>query len=103
MKGIYEFYWDCGRSGDLQGIFVADSEDIAQIMGKEVYFGEVLGKHSEVRGMIEAKDIELKTDDQAFIAQFEAILGERFESGFNPLSYWEPSEDDNEEDEEDEE
>lgn len=88
MKGIYEFYWDCGRQGDLSGIFVADKDNVDRIIGKEVYFGEVLGKHSEVYGTIEEKDIELKSDDQAFIAQFEAIMGEDFESGTNPLGYY---------------
>lgn len=101
MKGIYEFYLDCGRSGSLDGIFVADSGDLAKMYGHEVCFGECLGKHSEVSSIINEGHIELKTDDQAFITQFEAILGEGFESGFNPLSYYEPSEDD-EEDEEDE-
>ena len=100
MKGIYEFYWDCGRSGDLSGIFVADKASVERIIGKEVYFGEVLGKHSEVYGTIEAKDIELKSDDQAFIAQFEAIMGKDFENGFNPLGYYDDTEADEDGDEE---
>ena len=88
MKGIYEFYWDCGRQGDLSGIFVTNKASVAKLIGKEVYFGEVLGKHSEVYGTIKEKDIELKSDDQVFIAQFEAIMGENFESGTNPLGYY---------------
>lgn len=96
MKGIYEFYLDCGRSGSLDGIFVADSDDLAKMYGHEVYFGECLGKHSEVSSIINEGHIELKTDDQAFISWFESIFGEDYESGFNPLSYYEPSEDDEE-------
>lgn len=34
--------------GRLQGIFSADYEEIASMLGKEAYFGECLGKHSEV-------------------------------------------------------
>lgn len=76
MKGIYEFYVDYWRMGNLEGIFVADSKDVANIIGKDVYFGEVLGKHSEVDRRISQGDIVLKTDDQAFIAKFEEIFGE---------------------------
>lgn len=100
MKGIYEYFLDYGRSGELSGIFVADSEDVAKIIGKHIYFGEILGKHSEVTASITEGDIVLKTDDQSFIEQFEYIMGEGFESGTNPLSYYEPSEED-EEDEDD--
>ena len=46
MKGLYEFYWECGRQGDLTGVFIADSESVAALLDKEIYFGEVLGKHS---------------------------------------------------------
>lgn len=101
MKGIYTYYQDYGRSGELSGIFVADSEDIAKLVGKDIYFGEILGKHSEVTARIGEGDIELKVEDQDFIARFEAIFGENYESGVNPLSYYDP--DRYEEDEEDEE
>lgn len=83
--GIYEFYWDCGRSGDLEGLFIADSDDVAKAIGKNIYFGEVLGKHSEVEGILEAGDITLKTDDQEFIAKVIEIFGENFGSGFDPI------------------
>lgn len=102
MKGVYEFYLNCGRSGSLEGIFVADSEDVAKIIGKEVYFGEVLGKHSRVSSNITAGMIELKTNDQDFISKFENIFGEYFESGFNPLSYWDGSADEDGDDSQDE-
>ena len=34
MKGIYRLDVDCGRMGELDGVFVADSADIANVMGK---------------------------------------------------------------------
>lgn len=102
MKGIYSFYLDCGRSGSLEGIFVADSADVANIIGNEVYFGEVLGKHSEVVADIDAGSIELETNDQDFISKFEVVFGEGFESGFNPLNYWDDSTDEDVDDSQDE-
>ena len=94
MKKIYEFHWDCGRQGDLTGIFVAESGDVEKIIGKEIYFGEVLGKHSEVYGILEPDELRVKTEDQAFLAEFERIFGENYSSGFNPLAYYEDGEED---------
>lgn len=100
MKGFYSFYWDYGRMGDVSGVFIADEVDVKNIIGKNVYFGEILGKHSEVYGIVEEKDIELKTNDQAFISKFEGIMGEDWSSGYNPLDYYEGDEEDEYEDEE---
>ena len=41
MKAIYEFCWDCGRQGSVEGSFIADTEEVAKHIGKEVYFGEI--------------------------------------------------------------
>ncbi len=83
MKALYRFYWDCGRQGDLNGIFVADDATVAACIGKSVHFGEVLGKHSDVSGTLESKDLTVLTTDPAFIEKFEEF---RCASGSNPLS-----------------
>lgn len=83
-KGLYRFYWDCGRQGSLEGVFVEDSENIKNVIGKEVYFGEVLGKHSEVYGTLEAKDFTLLTEDKIAVD----IVGQYgLGSGYNPFEY----------------
>lgn len=53
MKRLYKFYWDCGRQGDVEGLFFADEETVNKSIGSQVYFGEILGKHSEVYGTLE--------------------------------------------------
>ena len=53
MKKLYKFYWDCGRQGDIESIFIATEKDIKANIGEEVYFGEILGKHSEIYGILE--------------------------------------------------
>ena len=88
MKKIYVFYWDCGRMGSLDGLFVAEESDIEKVIGKEVYFGEVLGKHSEIYGMLEESDLTVKTDDQEFIRKFIDIFDMGTISGYNPLDYY---------------
>ena len=87
MKKIYEFYEDFGRMGDLSSIFVVDSETVEKVMDKEIYFGEVLGKHSEIYTVLCDDNLSVRTDDQQFIAEFERIFGENFSTGHSPLDY----------------
>ena len=89
MKGLYRFWWDCYRSGVLEGVFLAEPEDIERVIGKEVYFGEVLGKHSEVYGTVDEKDIELITDNQEVVKIFEDY---NLEFGYNPIVYYDEME-----------
>jgi len=84
MKGIYRFKCDCGRMGELSGIFVADSDDVKTLIGTYVYFGEVLGKHSEVEGEIEEDEIELVTDNESCVEMFEFF---NLSTGYNPFEY----------------
>ena len=83
MKKLYRFHWWCRRHGDLRGLFVAEESDVEQCIGKDVSFGEVLGKHSHISGTLDREDLEVLTDDATFIDQ-----AERFgliPSGHNPI------------------
>jgi hypothetical protein len=98
MKAIYSFCWDYHRMGTVNSLFVAEQAEVEKAIGREVYFGEILGKHSEIYGTLKAEDVSVKTDDQEFIAKFESIFGKRFSTGHNPLDYL--SDEDGDEDEE---
>ena len=89
MKKIYKFHADCGRMGHLESIFVAEEEEVKDVIGRDVYFGEVLGKHSEVGGVIEENEITVLSDDQDFVKKFIEIMGDGTISGHNPLDYYE--------------
>lgn len=93
MKGIYSFYWDCGRVGSVSGLFVAESADIAKAIGKQVYLGEVLGKHSEIYGSLDEPDVTLKSDAPADVEFFERL---DLVTGYNPLEYINDDEEDDE-------
>ena len=95
-KILVEFYWDCGRSGELTGLFVTTKDELENLYGQDAYFGEVLGKHSEISGTITEDDFTIKTDNQEFIKLFEELIGEQ---GFNPFDYVEESNSEEEEDE----
>ena len=70
--------------GSVDGVFIADSDEVSNSIGKEVYFGEILGKHSEVYGELEKDEIELVTDDEKVVSLFEQF---DLSSGYNPLEY----------------
>ena len=85
-KAIYKLHFDCRRMGVLLGIFVADKDEMNELIksGKEIYFGEVLGKHSEISGPIEEGDLTLVTDDPAIV---EIFVKYDMETGYNPFNY----------------
>ena len=87
---LWKFYWDCGRQGDVEGVFKATKEEVENAIGKEVYFGEILGKHSEVYGTLEDGECELISDDPIYVMN---AVG----SGYNPLNYIRDDEGDDEE------
>lgn len=85
MKKLYKFYWDCGRQGCISGLFISTDEELGKHWGTELYFGECLGKHSEIYGVLEKHDVTEVCDDAAFIDMFSKCIGESF--GKNPLNY----------------
>lgn len=96
-KVLWRFYWDCRRMGHVEGVFVATQAQVSAAMNKRVCFGEILGKHSEISGTLEEKDLTRLTDDQDFIAK-AAEYGIA-SSGYNPLEYLSEEEDETDEEE----
>lgn len=85
MKAIFKMNVDCGRGGSLQGVFIADEKVVDYMIKKEVpvYFGEVLGKHSDVCGAIEEKEIKIVSKDENVI---KVIEDNKLTSGYNPIN-----------------
>lgn len=86
MNNLYSFNWYCGRMGELTGLFIATQAEVDAAIGKELYFGEVLGKHSEIYGTLDAPEISLVSAERDKVDWLEEILGTTV-SGFNPLHY----------------
>jgi hypothetical protein len=84
---LYKFHWDCGRMGSLEGLLFATPEEIESALGKEVYFGEVLGKHSEIYGTINLKDFEKLEIDNETVLKLYNVIDDRTLSGYNPFEY----------------
>jgi len=69
ILNVYRFNWDCGRQGRVEGVFISTSQTIEQFIGRDVYFGEILGKHSEVYGTLNDKDLNTIpiSDEDAYL------------------------------------
>lgn len=81
MKKLWKFEWDSLYSF-LGGLFVATDEEVQNLIGKEVWFGEYDGKHSEVHGTIEEGEITLVSENPVVV---EAVG----DFGLNPLEFLE--------------
>lgn len=81
-KALYRFTLNWGRMGVLTSLFVASEEQIKDLIGKEVYFGEALGKHSEVIDTVTPEMIEMVSDSEELVSLFEFY---HCETGPNPL------------------
>lgn len=84
MKAIYRMNLDFGRMGDLEGTFTATKQQVEKLTDGtlSVYWGEILGKHSEIYGNIESEDIKMLSDNPEVVEVFEKY---DFSSGYNPF------------------
>ena len=98
MLKLYRFCWPQRRGGDVEGLFVEDSDVVENAIGSDVYFGEICGKHSDVYGTLDEEDLTVVSEDQEKINWLVDILG-RSVSGYNPFDYIEDQDEQDEEEE----
>ena len=87
MRKLFKFELDYGRMGFVDGLFIAEETDVQNAMGKEVYFGEILGKYSEVYCELDSSNVRAISDDQEKIEWIRSLVGFDTISGYNPLEY----------------
>lgn len=80
---VYKWYSCFGRSGSLEGIFVATEAAVKAVIGKRAHFGEVLGKHSDVSCDLMEAGFQVLSEDSAIVA----FIHEHGPFGLNPLDY----------------
>lgn len=93
MIKLYKFRWNYNRLGDVEGIFIEDEDIVNKHIGKEVYFGEILGEHSEVYGTLDQVDLEVISDSQDVIKILKDVFKSNTISGYNPIQYIDNMED----------
>ncbi len=79
MKKLWKFEWGV-EYAFIGGLFVATDEEVKNLIGKQVYFGEYEGKHSDVYGTIEEGEITLVSDNPIVV---EAVR----DFGLNPIEF----------------
>ena len=88
MVKLFAFNADYGRMGFLSGTFLADEDDVFNLTGKKVHFGEALGKHSDITYEVDDDDFSIIDIKQSSIDDLiKALDGEKTLSGLNPFEY----------------
>lgn len=87
--GLYKMYLDCDRQGELTGIFIERKDFVDYLLKNniEIYFGEALGKHSDVTCNFKEEPentIQFITDRPDVISIVQEY---GLENGYNPFEY----------------
>ena len=87
MKNLLvKFNWYYGRQGNLEGIFIINEKNWELCQGKEWYASDVLGKHSEVNGTIDASEFttrELNDAETDLLADIFGFSKEELEAAWD--------------------
>ena len=82
---IWRWSWSM-RGGDLESVFTATRAEVEELYGQYIVFGEVLGKHSDVQGTLEADEFEVLSEDPQLVELFRKHVGS---TGHSPFDYLE--------------
>lgn len=89
LNRLIRMHVSCGRMGNLCGLFICTEEEFLPfVQGRAIYFGEVLGKHSEIEAEIKVgKTLEVISIDQDLIDRLLGCFSGPTLSGENPVIY----------------
>ncbi|KAJ3036326.1 hypothetical protein HK097_003861, partial [Rhizophlyctis rosea] len=94
--GLYKFYVDCGRMGDVKSLFLATRVEIKRLRTYEGCWNDVLGKHGDLEVDFNEKFddvIERITEEPSVIDIFRRY---KLEMGINPVESMKEDEKDKE-------
>jgi len=80
---LWRWSWSM-RGGELESVFTATRAEVEELYDQEIYFGEVLGKHSDVNGTLEEDEFEVLSGDPQLVELFKKHVGS---TGHNPFDY----------------
>lgn len=82
--------------GCVESVFIAEESEVEHAIGQDAYFGEILGKHSDISFDLKANHFRVILIDQDAVLEIQKAVGDTL-SGYNPLFYVEdPMEEDEE-------
>lgn len=93
-KRLFKFIYTTDH-GELSGLFISSEEEVTDLDGTWVSFGEVLGPGSEVDLRMGAENIFVLETSPETVEEMEAVCGTTI-CGYNPFDYLqvEPEDDD---------
>jgi len=97
-KKLFSFHVDAGRNGDITGLFISTEEEVTAIVGTDVYFGEILGKHSDVELTLQPDHFTVLEVEDSTVEDLQHTIGNTV-SGYNPFDYIETMPDEYDQDE----
>jgi len=80
---LYQFYEDCGRMGDLEGLFACTEEDYQKALGKTAWLDEPLGKHSEFDVTVTESNTKVLDISEETVKVLIDAIGDTCISGFD--------------------
>ena len=87
VRYLYSCSLNYGRMGKLDGLFVATEQQVVSLVGKTINFGEVLGKHSNIKWTFEEGEIVKLDVSQTTVEELVSVLKKDTISGINPIYY----------------
>lgn len=87
-RRVYKLDQDCGRGGVVEAVFTAHPEDVRLLRGKEIYFGEILGKHSEVYFVITEDNLREVSAPDVVVRWLEIEIGWAIRDPWTPFDSW---------------
>lgn len=83
---LVSYFEEC-REGSLEGLFICTEKELESLNSATVYFGEALGKHSEVYSDTVYENCTVLSSNQDALRDLEVMFGRKTLSGINPLHY----------------
>lgn len=83
---LVSYFEEC-RDGSLEGLFICTEKELESLNSVTVYFGEALGKHSDVHSDTVYENCTVISSNQDALRDLEVMFGCKTLSGTNPLNY----------------
>ena len=84
---LWKFDICFGRAGDIAGLFIATEKEVDFLIDRNIDFGEVLGKHSEVYHQFTKEDLKIIDVSSSTVQELLKAVGTRYINGSNPFEY----------------
>lgn len=81
---LYRFLWENYKDGNIECLFLAEQAEVDALIGKQVAFGDVLGRNSDVGGVIEENDFTLIPLSENTLQELLIAFPDKILSGYFP-------------------